>query len=52
MYLSTTDVMKEQLPAIKIEDGQIQYLKPSQLPLMAQVNINEIIIKINIFCIG
>jgi len=30
---------KEQLPALKIENGEVAHLKPSQLPLMNQVNI-------------
>lgn len=47
-YTSSTESIREQLPAIKIEDGQIQHLKPSLLPLMNQVNLNRIFVYIYI----
>jgi hypothetical protein len=34
-----TDLTKEQISPLKIENGQIIQLKPSQLPLMSQVSI-------------
>jgi hypothetical protein len=34
-----TESIKEQSPSSKIDDGEIMHLKPSQLPLMNQVNI-------------
>ncbi len=32
---------KEQIPAFKVENGQIMHLKPSQLSMMNQVNMIE-----------
>ena len=32
---------REQIPASRIDDGEIMHLKPSQLPLMTQVNFEE-----------
>lgn len=33
---------REQIPASRIDNGEIMHLKPSQLPLMTQVNIEKI----------
>ena len=36
------DSPKEQIPTVKVENGQIMHLKPSQLSVMNQVNTIEL----------
>jgi hypothetical protein len=51
MKINWLNQKKEPLPALKVQNRDIMHLKPSQLPLMNQVNmtLNIFVFKLNLY---